>query len=264
MFKNWTFIQYLVFSIPFVLVVAAVAAAYLLRGTLRSRLQMQLQLQADPDITEFLVIYDWSRKALYLPTVVGSLLAFVVALSHEHGLIRLSPGQLNLVGGLWLALFFVNFLVDEFEVNLKVLLGLVLGLGALFLWLLYLGITKSFIDFFRNLGVTMNSTGYLLFSMILLLAIFISWFKGLFYYVTVTPNYMNIQEGATESGEQIGREEYNSRVDTADFLERLLGFGRIIITFRDTRRMPMSLLVWRIGRKAKTLEEIRGVIDVNR
>ena len=74
---------------------------------------------------------------------------------------------------------------------------------------------------------------------------------------------MNLQEGPTETGEQIGREDYNSRVDTSDFLERLLGFGRIIITFRDKKREPISLLVWRIQEKVQMLERVRGKFAID-
>jgi len=88
--------------------------------------------------------------------------------------------------------------------------------------------------------------------------------RGLFYYVAITPNYLNIQSGPTETGEQVSREEYSTRIDTGDFLERLFGFGRIIITFSDTRRQPLFLLVGRIGKKASTLESIRGKLAVDR
>jgi hypothetical protein len=74
---------------------------------------------------------------------------------------------------------------------------------------------------------------------------------------------MNLQEGPTETGEQIGREDYNTRVDTSDFLERLLGFGKIIITFKDQKRQPIALLVWRIDKKAQLLEKVRGKFAID-
>ena len=51
--------------------------------------------------------------------------------------------------------------------------------------------------------------------------ILVSWLHGLFYYYTITPNYMNIQKGLTEAGEQVDRAEYTTRIDTSDFCERL-------------------------------------------
>jgi len=136
-------------------------------------------------------------------------------------------------------------------------------LGFFLLWLHLLGWVVPFLKLFRNIAVSMNATVYLLVGIIGSLAIIISWLKGLFYYVTITPNYMNLQEGPTESGEQIGREDYNSRVDTSDFLERLMGFGRIIITFKERKRQPIVVLVWRIQKKAQLLESVRAKFAID-
>ena len=127
-----------------------------------------------------------------------------------------------------------------------------------------MGWVKPFVRFFGHLGVEIDATGYLVLAGIFAMAILISWIKGLFYYVTITPNYMNIQVGPTETGEQISREEYSTRIDTGDFLERLVGFGRIVITFSDQRRQPIMLLVSRIGKRAQTLESIRGKLAIDR
>ena len=136
-------------------------------------------------------------------------------------------------------------------------------MGCFLLWLHLLGRVVDFLRLFKRIAISMNATVYLLVGIIGLLAILASWLKGLFYYVTMTPNYMNLQEGPTESGEQIGREDYNSRVDTSDFLERLMGFGRIVITFKDQKRQPIVLLVWRIQKKAQLLEKVRAKFAID-
>ena len=138
-----------------------------------------------------------------------------------------------------------------------------LSIGFLLLWLHLFGWVADFLGLFKRFTLHINSTVYLLVSVIGLLAIIISWLKGLFYYVTITPNYLNLQEGPTESGEQIGREDYNTRIDTSDFLERLLGFGKIVITFKDKKRQPITLLVYAIRKRAQLLEKVRAkfVID---
>ncbi|GAG53329.1 unnamed protein product, partial [marine sediment metagenome] len=116
---------------------------------------------------------------------------------------------------------------------------------------------------FKHFALSISATGYLLVGIIGLLTVLISWLKGLFYYVSITPNYMNLQEGPTETGEQIGREDYNTRVDTSDFLERLLGFGKIVITFKDRKRQPIILLVCTIRRKAQLLEKVRAKLVID-
>jgi hypothetical protein len=72
----------------------------------------------------------------------------------------------------------------------------------------------------------------------------------------ITPNYLNIQEGLTETGKQIARRDFHTSVDTTDLAERLFGFGKIIVTFKQSEKEPITLYVWRIGAKAKKLEEM--------
>ena len=139
----------------------------------------------------------------------------------------------------------------------------VIGLGFLFLWLHLVGWVGGFLRVFRHLGFSISGTGYLLVTLIGLLTIFISWVRGLFYYVAITPNYMNLQEGPTETGEQISREDYNTRIDTGDFVERLFGFGRIVITFKEKSRLPLTLLTWNIQGKAQMLERVRAKFAVD-
>ena len=245
-------------------VIAAVVVAWLiLRKTLRTRLRMEKVVREDPDINDWLVIYNWTPKILYVPTIIASLLA--------AGLMFLSEADVSffgsipgvVIGGCWLAVFFLNFLVEEYSISIKILLISLVTLGCFLLWLNLLGWVMDFLRLFRHLALSINATGYLLIGIIGLLTIIVSWLKGLFYYMTITPNYMNLQEGPTESGEQIGREDYNSRIDTSDFLERLMGFGRIIITFKDRKREPITVLVWRIQKRAQMLERVRAKFAID-
>ncbi len=255
---DWPWETWLVFFIPFILLVVGVVIWLLLRQTIRTRMRVERSIRDDPDINEWLVAFGWSRKVLYLPTVAVSLVAAIIMFidpdwSHRH-----------LLGGIWFGVFFVNFLIDEYEMSVKVILIGVLFIGVLFLWLGFLRWLVPFLEAFERIRIAMNGTGYLVIAVLFTIAIAIAWVRGLFYYVAITPNYMNIQVGPTETGEQISREEYSTRVDTGDFLERVLGFGRIIITFADQRRQPIMLLVGRIGRKAARLESIRGKLAMDR
>ena len=232
-----------------------VLACILFRKPLRTRLRMQKSIREDPDINDWLVIFEWTPKILYVPTIAASFIA--AAISCFDGV----PGAA--IGGVWFAIFFLNYLVEEYNISIKILLITIVSLGFFLLWLHLLGWVGGFFGLFKHIAVSMNTTVYLLVGIIGLMAIFISWLKGLFYYLTITPNYMNIQEGPTESGEQIGREDYNSRIDTSDFLERLMGFGRIIITFKERKRQPIVVLVWRIQKKAQMLERVRAKFAID-
>ncbi|HUW59228.1 MAG TPA: hypothetical protein VMZ92_21520 [Planctomycetota bacterium] len=249
----WTSNAAIAIYIAVGVVAAAVVAWLVLRGTVRTRLETARQIRDDPDINEWLVTFNWTNKILYMPTILTSILA---------GVLVLCAVDRAWVGGIWFVVFFVNFLVEEYEVNIKVLLIGALCLALLFLWLHLLGWVIPFLRFFRKIAVEVNATLYFLVAFLGLLTIAISWVRGLFYYVAITPNYLNIQEGPTETGEHIGKEDYNSRVDTMDFLERLMGFGRIIIIFKDRKRQPLVMLVWRIKGKSASLEAIRATISV--
>jgi len=230
-------------------------ACFLFRKPLRTRLRMQKYLKEDPDINDWLVIFEWTPKILYVPTILASFIAAALSC------IKSIPAPA--IGGIWFAIFFLNFLIEEYNISIKILLITIVSIGFFLLWLNLLDWVGGFFGLFKNIAVSMNTTVYLLVGIIGLLTIFFSWLKGLFYYMSITPNYMNIQEGPTESGEQIGREDYNSRIDTSDFLERIMGFGRIIITFKDRKREPIAVLVWRIQKKAQMLEQVRAKFAID-
>jgi hypothetical protein len=259
MLSTWTVTKTVVLCVPIGLLVCAVIAWVLLRKTVRTRLQMARNLRDNPDINEWLVVFDWSRKVLYTPTILASLTAGVLMLFFPP-----AGMAAYIVGGCWLVVFFLNFLIDEYELSLKVLLLVLLAALLVALWLTFLNWLAPVLGWFGHLRVSISPAGYFVIAGIFLLAICISYIRGLFYYVAITPNYLNVQTGPTETGDQINQAEYGTRIDTGDFLERMLGFGRLVVTFHDQRRPPLILLVNRIGRKARLLEAVRGTLSLDR
>jgi hypothetical protein len=244
--------------------VILVVAWWTLRKTVRTRLRVKKMIRDDPDIHDWLIVFNWTAKVLYMPTIAVSLLAAVLMFLRDAGWVfkYINP---ELVGSAWFAIVFLNLLVEEYSITVKVLIIVVVSSGFFILWLHLLDWVVPFLKLFRHLALSISGTGFLLVAVIGLLVILVSWLKGLFYYVTITPNYMNMQQGPTESGGHIGREDYNTVVDTSDFLERLMGFGRIVIIFKDMKKQPLVLLVWHIQKKAQMLERVRGkfAIDLN-
>jgi hypothetical protein len=259
----WTSNKMIALYIVLGLVIAGVVTWLIARKAVRTRLGVEKALRDDPDINDFLVIFGWTPKVLYVPTILVSLVASALMFLQETEWGVFAGINPRLVGSIWFCVFFVNFLIEEYDINIKIILIAIVGVGFLFLWLHLLGWVGSFLRSFRHMGFTISGTGYLLLALIGAITIFISWFRGLFYYVAITPNYMNLQEGPAESGEQIGREDYNTRIDTSDFLERLLGFGRFIITFKEKSRTPMTLLVWNVEKKAQLLEKVRAKLAMD-
>ena len=260
---RWMTSKMIAFYIAVGLAVATIVAWLLLRKTLRTRLRMKAIMIEDPDIDDFLIIFDWTSKVLYFPTMIASIVAANLMYLQEADLWFFSSINPKIIGSAWFLIFFLNFLVEEYDITIMATLMSLVSIGFLFLWLNLVGWVSGFLGLFKHLAFSISATGYLLVSIIGLLTILISWLKGLFYYVTITPNYMNLQEGPTETGEQIGREDYNTRVDTSDFFGRLLGFGKIVITFKDRKRQPICLQVSNIRSKAQLLERVRAKLVID-
>lgn len=261
---KWTSNGMIALYIALAAVLAGVGAWFILRRTLRTRIDTQRLLRADPDLNDWLVIFGWTSKILYVPTMLAALLASVLMFLKESDWQIFAGIDPKVIGGLWFAIFFINFLIEEYNINIRVILITVASLGFLFLWLHLLGWVLPFLGLFKHLAFSISATGYLLIALIGLLTVLISWLHGLFHYAAITPNCLDLHWGPTEAGEQVGREDYNTKVDTGDFLERLLGFGRISITFKDNRRPPLTLLIWRVEKKAEMLERVRAKFTVDR
>ena len=260
---QWTSNTMIALYIALGLAAAAAGAWLILRRTVRTRLRMQKMMKLDPDINDWLIVFNWTPKILYAPTIVASLAAALLMFLSEIGWWLFGSVPAVVIGGAWLTVFFLNFLIEEYSISIKVLLIILISLGFFLLWLHLLGWVTGFLRLFKHLALSINATGYLLVGVIGLFTIAMSWIKGLFYYIAITPNSMNLQEGPTESGEQIGREDYNSRIDTSDFLERLMGFGKIVITFKGKNREPITVLVWGIRKKAQMLERVRAKFAID-
>jgi hypothetical protein len=259
----WTSNGMIALYIALGVVLVGVFSWFLMRKTLQTRMTMMKQLRLDPDMNDWLVTFGWTSKVLYAPTMAAAVLASILMFLHESGWSIFAGIDPKIVGGVWFAIFFLNFLIEEYDLTIKILIIAVVGIGFLLLWLHLLGWVVGFLKLFKNLAFSISGTGYLLVAVIGLLTILLSWLNGLFHYVAFTPNYLNLKFGPTEAGEQIAREDYNTKIDTGDFLERLLGFGRIVITFKDNRRPPHTMLVWRVDRKAEMLERVRAKVAID-
>lgn len=72
---QWTSNTMIAMYIAVGLAIAAVGAWLILRRTVRTRLRMQKVMKLDPDINDWLVIFNWTPKILYAPTIIASLAA---------------------------------------------------------------------------------------------------------------------------------------------------------------------------------------------
>ncbi|RPI59228.1 MAG: hypothetical protein EHM48_09190, partial [Planctomycetaceae bacterium] len=127
-----------------------------LRRTIRTRLQMARILRDDPQVNDWMIVFNWSRKVLYIPTILASLIAAGLMFAATRWPGAFSPGFDQALGGIWMAVFFLNFLVDEYEMNIKILLLVTVTIVALVLWLTLMGWIDSFLGVFKHMGIQLN------------------------------------------------------------------------------------------------------------
>jgi hypothetical protein len=72
---SWTSNGMIALYIALGAVAAGVILWFLLRKTLRTRMGMVKTLQRDPDVSDWLVIFGWTSKVLYAPSIVAALIA---------------------------------------------------------------------------------------------------------------------------------------------------------------------------------------------
>jgi hypothetical protein len=95
------------FYIAIGLSVIAIIAWLLLRKTLRTRLRMEKTMRKDPDIDEYLVVFDWTPKVLYFPTIIASFIVAVLMYLHEGEIWFFSSLNANLITNIWFVIFFL-------------------------------------------------------------------------------------------------------------------------------------------------------------
>ena len=83
----------------------SVAAWFILRKTLRTRLKMQMVMKQDPDVNDWLIIFNWTPKILYTPTIVASLVASVLMFLNEADFLFFGSIPGVVIGSIWLAIF---------------------------------------------------------------------------------------------------------------------------------------------------------------
>jgi hypothetical protein len=144
--------------------VGIIIAWILLRKTLRTRLGMKKIMTEDSDIDEFLIAFNWTPKILYFPTMIASIVAANLMYLQEREIWFFASINPEIIGGVWFVIFFLNFLVEEYNITIMVILISFLGIGFLFLWLNLVGWVSGFLKLFRHFALSISSSGYLLVS----------------------------------------------------------------------------------------------------
>ncbi len=252
---DWDSPKVIVCYLIIAMVVAMLLLVLLFSRAFRTRTRVEKNTRDDPDLHDWLIVYDLDEMALFYPTIIASLLAAAITYFE-----LINPG---IVGTFWFLIALFNFLMYKYVIGIKMLLISFFSFSLTIAFLIFLGFFVGALRKLTHLEIYASPLLYLLFVIVSLTSIFISWLKGLFYYLAFLPNYLNIQEGASEEGDQIDRSDFNTKVDTSDITLRRLGFGWIEVYFKERNRMPIRILVWNIKKKARYLEKVRGKLAID-
>ena len=243
----------------------AILAFVALMRRATTRWEMEQRLDKDEDIHEWLVIFNWTKKILHVPTVVCAFLAaFVVWLYSDS---ENSAAIGNIVGATWFCVWLFCHIIEDNNIGLAVAVAIFVAV-VLFVALAVFGHVLDDIGRFiaKRIHITASPALYIGFGLVYLVSIAMSYIKGLFYYVTLEPNQMIVQFKIGEDGETFQRMQYDARVEaTVDIFEWFFfNMATIKIQFRDGKRSPMEFYVGRIKKKAGWLSAVLGVTAIDR
>lgn len=216
---------------------------------------------------DYLVIFNWTKKILHLPTVIASFLAALivwVCVSKDGdpaGTARTVP---VIVGAAWFCVWLVCHTIEDYDFNLTTVI-------ALFAAVLLVIVLASFGNAWDEIGkvlhkisITASPALYIGFGIAYSASIALSYVKGVFYYVAIEPNQITVQHKIGEDAETFQKMHYDVRVETAvDIFEWFFyDTGTIEITFHGGKRTPIDCYVGGIRKKAPRLGNILGVMAV--
>ncbi len=249
---------------------AVVIGGIILKQThsIRTRISRDNDLRQDPNINVWLTTFDWTWLMLFVPTMILAVLCGATGYIINWAIADASIAATihHILGGVTIGFFCLNAAVVIFKITPTRILLLAVSIVAFSLILLLMGVDVFLNVFgkFRHLGITIDPFGYLLIAYAVFFFLRIIWIDGLFNYIAIAPNRLDIQRGLSESERGIQRKDFRVSIDTEDVILRLFKIGRIIISFPQSDRLPLCFLVTRIDKKAGYAMEAASVISIGR
>jgi len=236
--------------------------------SVRTRIDRDNELRQDRNINVWLTTFDWTWLILFVPTIVVAVLCGVTGYIINWVLPESAANLIvhRALGGVTFGFLCLNAAVVIFKLTPTRVLLFVLAIVAFCLILLLMGVDifLNFFGCFKHLGIKVDPLGYLLMAYVGFFFLRLIWIAGLFEYIAMAPNRLDIQRGLSESERGIQRKDFRVSVDTEDVILRLFRVGRIIISFPQSDRLPISYLVTGIDKKSKYAMEAASVISIGR
>jgi hypothetical protein len=268
---SWVSLRMIANYIVLGITLAAFIAGFILFKTksVRTRIERDNELRQDQNIGVWLTTFDWTWLVLFVPSMVILIICGIAGYIINWSIPEANAANLivhRALGGFAFGFLCLNAAVVIFKLTPTRVLVLLLTIGGFCLILLLMGprIFLNFFERFKHLGVKVDPLGYLLMAYVGFFFLRLIWIAGLFEYMAMSPNRLDLQMGLSESERGIQRKDFRVSIDTEDVILRLFKVGRIIISFPQSDRLPMSYLVTRIDKKARYAIEAASVISIGR
>ncbi|MFC1633669.1 hypothetical protein ACFL5Z_02410 [Planctomycetota bacterium] len=168
------------------------------------------------------------------------------------------------VGAIWFCVWLFCHTIEDYDFSFAVSLAMIFIVLLSVVLIVFGGAHYRIVECAKGIRIAASPTFYLAVGIAYSISIIVSYIRGLFYYVAITPNQMIIQSKIGEDGETIQRRRYDARVEAAtDVIEWLVyNVGSLKIWFHDGRMAPMSFYVSGIRKKSQWLLDVLEVTTV--
>ena len=246
------------------IVIATVLGVAITLKVTRTRYSVERDILEFREVTEYIIIWNRPRWVLYLPTAALAVLFGIFVMLYNAGMFPKSLPP-HTFGGIWVGLAFLNVMVEQFHMSIKTVFIVIPTVGALLLLLHLVGYADNALRLLRYLAMDLPAKFYFMAAFVIGVVVFMGWVHGLFHYMAITPNVADMQRGLTETGRQIKNADYEVDFDATDVVERwLFGFGRIVISFNDPNRPPMTFFVPHASEVDDRIRRVRSVTAIDR
>jgi hypothetical protein len=170
---------------------------------------------------EHTLIRPYNQAILMYPTAIFGLIAWI-----SLAIWNFSEAS---VGRIYVWTLFINYLVLFFDLRFQKAVIVIFGAVILGFILHTYGALGDFLAFFGGLNPEMNSTFYLLHTIIFGLIFFFVWVDRRSYVIVVEPNHVVIHDKWIGEANSYPTENVTFSKEVGDALELMLGFGTLKI-----------------------------------
>lgn len=198
---------------------------------------------------EHTLIRPFNQAILMYPTAVFGLLAYIA--------LAIWNFDTATVGRAYMWLLLINYLVLFFDLRFQKAVIIIFGAVILGFILHTYGALGDFLAFFGSLDPAMNSTFYLLHSIIFALIFFFVWVDRRSYVIVVEPNHVVIHDKWIGEANSYPTENVTFSKEVGDALELMLGFGTLKLSNASNGQLIRA--VPHVFGISATLDEIKRV-----